>query len=106
MQHSVVIVGGGLAGLAAARMIDLAGLDFHLVEARERLGGRVFSADASGQVSNDGFDLGPSWFWPDMQPGLAKLVEDLGLPTFAQNSDGDVVIERRMREKPQRYQGF
>ena len=37
----VVIVGGGLAGLAAARRLDRAGLDWVLVEAADRLGGRV-----------------------------------------------------------------
>jgi len=39
----VVIIGGGAAGLAAARVLGKAGLAVELVEAQERLGGRVLS---------------------------------------------------------------
>ncbi|THK35312.1 FAD-binding protein [Ensifer sp. MPMI2T] len=106
LNHPVLIVGGGLAGLTAARLLHRAGIDFLLLEARDRLGGRILSADATGEASPDGFDLGPSWFWPGMQPGLATLVKDLGLPFFPQNSDGDVVFHRMSREAPQRYRGM
>ncbi|MBY0495521.1 MAG: FAD-dependent oxidoreductase [Cyanobacteria bacterium] len=39
----VVVVGGGLAGLVAARDLIARGADVHLLEARERLGGRVWT---------------------------------------------------------------
>ena len=84
MNRSVLIVGGGLAGLTAARLLHQAGIGFLLLEARDRLGGRILSSDASGQASDDGFDLGPSWFWPGMQPAMGNLVSDLGLPSFPQ----------------------
>ncbi|AYG70378.1 MULTISPECIES: FAD-dependent oxidoreductase [Rhizobium] len=58
---AIVIVGGGLAGLTAAYHLHRNGLDFTLVEARERLGGRILTADPQTDVSHDGFDLGPSW---------------------------------------------
>ena len=87
MNHPVLVIGGGLAGLTAARLLHRAGIDFQLLEARNRLGGRILSTDASGAVSDDGFDLGPSWFWPGMQPRMAAFVEELGLSYFAQNSD-------------------
>lgn len=106
MQTSVAIVGGGLAGLHAASLLQTAGIDFLLFEARDRLGGRILSTDEAGQESDDGFDLGPSWFWPETQPAFAALVDKLGLATFAQHSDGDVMFERMSREKPQRYRGF
>jgi monoamine oxidase len=38
-----------------------------------------------------------------MQPAMGALVEELGLPTFNQNSYGDVVFERMSRETPRRY---
>jgi len=41
-----------------------------------------------------------------MQAQLAALVGELGLPTFPQNSDGDVVFQRMSREAPQRYRGM
>jgi monoamine oxidase len=102
-QNKVAILGGGLAGLYAARLLSQAGVDFVLLEARDRLGGRILSADASGRPGDDGFDLGPSWYWPQMQPAMGALVAELGLAAFVQNSDGDVIFERMSREAPQRY---
>lgn len=98
-------MGGGLAGLYAARLLHAANVEFVLVEARDRLGGRILTADDGGQPAEDGFDLGPSWYWPRAQPDIAALLEELGLAAFAQNSDGDVVFERMSREGPQRYSG-
>lgn len=103
MPDSILIVGGGLAGLTAARRLHQAGVSFRLLEARERLGGRILSVDAAGNWAGDGFDLGPSWFWPGTQPVLAALVGELGLAVFPQNSEGDIVIHRMSREEPQRY---
>jgi monoamine oxidase len=106
MTHTTVaILGGGLAGLNAARLLQQAGVDFQLFEARDRLGGRILTVDAAGAPGTDGFDMGPSWFWPRMQPAIAALVEELRLPSFPQNSDGDVVFERMSREPAQRYHG-
>lgn len=106
MCDPILIVGGGLAGLSTARLLHRDGIDFQLREARQRLGGRILTADASGETSTDGFDLGPSWFWPGMQPSMAALVEELGLMAFPQSSDGDVVFERMSREAPKRYRGM
>jgi monoamine oxidase len=103
MRTQVAIVGGGLAGLYAARLLHAAEVDFVLIEARDRLGGRILTVDEAGRPAEDGFDLGPSWYWPRMQPALAALVAELGLSAFEQHSDGDVVFERMSREPPQRY---
>jgi monoamine oxidase len=101
----VAVIGGGLAGLYAARLLhDASGVDFRLLEARDRLGGRVQTTDAAGRPSADGFDLGASWFWPDMQPSLGALVDELGLAVMPQNSEGAVIIHRMSREAPQLYQ--
>ncbi len=99
----VAIIGGGLAGLYAGRLLHAAEIDFKLVEARDRLGGRILSTGETGAPSEDGFDLGPSWFWPAMQPELSSLVRELGLTTFPQHDHGDVIFERMSRETPWRY---
>lgn len=54
----VVIVGGGAAGIAAGRRLAKAAIDYLLVEARPRLGGRAWTvSDASGVA----LDLGCGW---------------------------------------------
>ncbi|HEV7259658.1 MAG TPA: FAD-dependent oxidoreductase [Bosea sp. (in: a-proteobacteria)] len=103
--EKVIIVGGGLAGLLVARELDRAGFAFELLEARDRLGGRILSVDANGNHSGDGFDLGPSWFWPEMQPALAALIGELGLADFRQHEQGDIVVQYRPDAPPERYPG-
>jgi monoamine oxidase len=41
-----------------------------------------------------------------MQPAMAALVKELGLSSFPQHSDGDVLFQRTWREAPQRYVGM
>tara|TARA_R110000796_G_scaffold126693_2_gene241610 strand:- start:37491 stop:38579 length:1089 start_codon:yes stop_codon:yes gene_type:complete len=86
-QARIAIIGGGLAGLYAAYRLHQLGIAFDLFEARSRLGGRILST-ASG-----GFDLGPSWFWPDFQPLMHNLVAELGLPAFEQYTAGATLVE-------------
>ncbi len=102
-ENGIVIVGAGLAGLTAAQLLKRAGVDFTIIEGRDRLGGRILTADDSGLPSEDGFDLGASWYWPRMQPAISALVDELGLPAFGQNTNGDVIFERMSREAAQRY---
>lgn len=103
MRTPVAIVGGGLSGLLAARCLKEAGVEFQLLEARQRFGGRILSVDAKGRPSPDGFDLGPSWFWPSIHPRLAQVANGLGLESFAQYANGDVVVERANSGTPQRF---
>jgi monoamine oxidase len=88
MNTDVIIVGGGLSGLALSDHLHRAGVNYLLLEARTRLGGRVHV----GRVGDAVFDLGPSWFWPG-QPRMAALVERFGLTVFDQHSDGTLSFE-------------
>jgi monoamine oxidase len=99
----IAVVGAGLAGLYTAQALHAAGIDVLLLEARDRLGGRILTVGGDGAPSEDGFDLGPSWFWPEMQPAMADLIAELGLDSFVQHSTGDVIFERMSRERPQRF---
>ncbi|MCF2871521.1 FAD-dependent oxidoreductase [Octadecabacter sp. G9-8] len=84
----IVIVGGGLSGLALAQHLERAGADWHLLESRTRLGGRIKGVKDADHI----FDLGPSWYWPG-QPRMARLTADLGLATFKQHATGDLMFE-------------
>lgn len=101
----VAIIGGGLAGLQAARLLHEAGVGFRIFEARDRLGGRILSTDAAGRPAEDGFDLGPSWLWPGMHPAMAAALAPLGLTAFPQHDEGDVLVERLPSRPPQRFAG-
>lgn len=103
-HHKIAIIGGGLSGLYAALLLHRAGVDFYLIEARDRLGGRILTTAGPGAPTEGGFDLGPSWFWPNSQPSIKAVIEAFGLTTFSQHSDGDVIFERMSREPPHRYQ--
>lgn len=94
------IVGGGLCGLALANSLRLRGQPFAVFEARERLGGRVLSVPSAG--SGLRLDLGPTWFWPDTQPLITRLIADLGLIDFPQHDSGIVLHLRDPDKNPER----
>ncbi|MET8091235.1 FAD-dependent oxidoreductase [Micromonospora sp. NPDC005220] len=56
-ETDVVIVGGGLAGLAAARRLHRAGVPWRLLEAEGRLGGRVATDVVDGYLIDRGFQV-------------------------------------------------
>ncbi len=57
MTHDVIVVGGGFAGVTAAREATVRGCSVLLLEARERLGGRTWSAEWEGMP----IEYGGAW---------------------------------------------
>jgi glycine/D-amino acid oxidase-like deaminating enzyme len=57
MDHDVVIVGAGLAGLACARTLHAAGIDAVVLEASDGVGGRVRTDLVDGFVLDRGFQI-------------------------------------------------
>lgn len=100
----VVVIGAGVSGLRAARGLHERGLSIRVLEARDRVGGRLLSVPACGRDSvtsvtgttsdeRDGaLDLGATWFWPNEQR-IMKLVADEGLAIFPQHMAGDMVFQ-------------
>ena len=107
IRTDVAIVGAGLSGLYAAALLHRAGRSCVVLEARDRIGGRILSVPAGPSHGDARYDLGPAWLWPDMQPRMLSLVEELGLAAFPQDTEGGVVMERSRSGPPQRYaRGF
>jgi monoamine oxidase len=96
MKTEFVIVGGGLSGLYAAYLLEQQGKDYILLEGRHRLGGRIYTEDK--------FDMGPSWFWPDMHPRITQLIDDLQLPVFPQQDKGAFLFDKYENKAPLRYE--
>ncbi len=95
-----LIIGGGLAGLALADMLQSAGHDFDLVDARPRLGGRIMTNVHGAQH----YDMGPAWFWSG-QPRMQSLIARFALRQFEQHSDGILTFEDEQGQI-QRGRGF
>jgi monoamine oxidase len=93
-----VIIGAGLCGLSLAAGLQSQGRPFAIYEARTRIGGRVLSERSD--KADMRVDLGPTWYWPDTQPGMVRLVADLGLISFLQNDTGTVLRLHDHDKKP------
>lgn len=87
----VAVVGAGLSGLIAATLLESQGQDVVLVEARQRIGGRIEGAGENGAMYR--FDLGPSWVWPEINNHLDHWLRKLGLSTFVQHTHGISLME-------------
>ena len=95
----IAIVGAGLSGLYAAWLLERRNMkDYVLLEARDVVGGRIETIASPASADSGRYDLGPTWFWPGFQPGLDRLVDDLGLERFAQHEHGATLLERSAAE--------
>lgn len=103
MVRPVIIVGAGLGGLRCASLLASHGIASTVLEARDRIGGRVLSVTVPNRPELGRFDLGPTWFWPEFQPNITALVKRLGLATFEQHNAGAVLLDRSPGHPPQRY---
>ena len=87
-EADVCIVGAGLAGLTAARRLSQAGRSVVVLEARDRVGGRVWT-----QTSADGVpvDMGGCFVGPN-HDRLHALAKEMGIATFATFVDGEYIL--------------
>ena len=97
----VVVVGAGATGLSAAHALQQAGRSVVVLEARDRVGGRLWTDEVDGVD----LELGGQWVSPD-QTELLRVLDELGLETFSRYREGASVYigitgERRTFEGEQ-----
>ncbi len=97
-----IVIGGGFAGVAAARELTAAGLDCTLIEARDRLGGRTWYRDWGG----DDIEMGGGWVhWhqPHAWAELTRAGQGIGRSDDAELMSWTVGGERRSGSPAERH---
>lgn len=83
-EADVVIVGAGFAGLSAAWELSKRGIKIAVIEAKDRVGGRVESFQTIDSVT---VDLGAQWIGPH-QTRIKALAKEFGLPLVKSYTEG------------------
>eukprot|EP00262_Sarcandra_glabra_P010970 TRINITY_DN26677_c0_g1_i1.p1 TRINITY_DN26677_c0_g1~~TRINITY_DN26677_c0_g1_i1.p1 ORF type:complete len:492 (+),score=70.63 TRINITY_DN26677_c0_g1_i1:319-1794(+) len=90
LSPTVIVIGGGFAGIAAARALHNAHFQVVLLESRDRLGGRVNTDYSFGFP----VDMGASWLHGVCKENpLAPLIGRLGLPLYRTSGDNSVLYD-------------
>ena len=98
-MEKIVIVGGGLSGLYLANLVQEAAKEVVVLEAADRLGGRIHTIQG---VEATPMELGATWF-SDMHPRLLALLGKLELEKFPQFSAGISLFQTKSFEPPQKF---
>ena len=86
IEADVAVVGAGAAGLAAASRLVAEGREVVVLEARDRVGGRLWNTEIGGEAN----ELGGEWVAP-YHSRLHELLPELGIELFPAYRDGDDV---------------
>ena len=100
IEVDVCIVGGGYAGLTAARRLVQAGKSVAVLEARDRVGGRIWTHRLS---DGSPVDRGGAWL-ANRHEAAHALAAEVGVPTYKTFVAGDHLLIGEGRTR--RYHGL
>lgn len=108
MMKQILVIGAGIAGLAAARELARHHLDVTILEARDRIGGRVWTDRSWPDAA---LDLGASWIHGVVGNPIADLARQFDAPTMPTddsltiyNSAGRKLTAREQLHLVERYE--
>ncbi|PBC63035.1 amine oxidase [Streptomyces sp. Tue6028] len=101
-EADVAVVGGGLAGLTAARDLVAAGRSVVVLEARDRVGGRVVNL----KLPNGGVTEGGGEFVGPTQDRIKALADSLGVATFTTYNAGKNLLYKDGKRTPYATDGL
>lgn len=99
IKSDVAIIGGGLTGLALQYLLRKKEIPSVIVEARNRLGGRIYSPKKEGAAP---IEMGATWLAPQHR-SLIALLKDLGLGVFEQKLGKAAIYEQSQNSPPQLF---
>ena len=88
VDTEVCVVGAGYAGLTAARRLTQAGVAAVVLEARDRVGGRVWTRQLEDGTA---LDMGGTWLGPG-QDAAYTLARELNVSTYPTYASGETVF--------------
>ncbi len=89
MSKKITIIGGGLSGLLMAYRLKGKGATVFVIEARDRVGGRILTLESETTAP---VEMGATWFHQGHHY-LANLLQELKIPTFIQHMKGATFYE-------------
>lgn len=93
---NVLIIGAGMAGLAAARSLSKQGLKVIIIEGRQRLGGRIHTSQVWPELP---MDLGASWIHGQKQNPITELANAAQAKRIATSYDSaELYIDARLQQ--------
>ncbi len=98
MDKKILIIGGGISGLFLGYRLKNEGFSIKVLEANNRIGGRIFTK----KIHETKVELGATWLWRYNEE-LLKLSRELNISLFEQNMSGEALFEATNSNLPQRF---